>query len=236
MNLSIDIGNTFTKAAIFDNKKIVNFQERLDFQEVADLCKTYSLNKIMICDVANKSDELIALLPKNINIQKLSHKTPLPIANLYETPETLGMDRLAAVVGAYSLNPNQNCIVIDAGSCITYDFISAKGEYLGGSISLGLQMRFKALHEFTAKLPLLQPSSNLKIEYIGKTTEQAIQSGVINGLLHEMNNIIDHHEFLNGTSNIFICGGDAEFFAQRIDRVQIVIQTLLLQGLNELIA
>jgi type III pantothenate kinase len=145
------------------------------------------------------------------------------------------MDRLAAVIGAYSLRPKQNCIVIDAGSCITYDFISAKGEYLGGSISLGLRMRFRALHEFTAKLPLLEPTNDLDIEYIGKSTEHAIQSGVINGFLHEINNIIDHHEFLNGVGNVLICGGDADFIAQRIDRNSEIVQTLLLQGLNELI-
>ncbi len=244
MNLCIDIGNSFIKIAIFEDKNLVLFQERLEYQDITKICETYTIHKIMICDVANKIDILLNYIPKNSsiqksNIQKLSFQTPLPITNLYETPQTLGMDRLAAVLGAYSLFRGQNCMIIDAGSCITYDFLSATGEYYGGSISLGLKMRFRALNEFTAKLPLLSPSNAIEIVEIGKTTEEAIQSGVIHGFLYEIDAIIAN--FTNKYTNdahetqVLLCGGDADFLHKRLKAKTQVLPTLLLNGLNELI-
>lgn len=232
MNLAIDLGNSFAKVAIFESKNLVDFQERLDFQAINNLLKTYPIDKILLCDVANRGNELIAYLNTDLPVNQLSHTTPLPIKNLYETPQTLGMDRLAAVMGAYFLFPNTACIIIDAGSCITYDYLSAKGEYLGGSISLGLQMRFRALHEFTAKLPLLKPTESLTVNQIGKTTAQAIESGVVNGFLHEIEAIIEEYIFKNKPVKILLCGGDANFIGNRIKHKNIIIPTLLLQGLN----
>ncbi len=243
MNLCIDIGNSFIKIAIFEHKNLVLFQERLDYQDITKICETYPIHKIMVCDVANKIEPLLSHIsthiPKNISIQKLNFQTQLPITNLYETPQTLGMDRLAAVLGAYSLFRGQNCMIIDAGSCITYDFLSATGVYYGGSISLGLAMRFRALHEFTAKLPLLSPSNALEITQIGKTTEEAMQSGVIHGFLYEIDAIIANftNKYANDTqkNQVLICGGDADFLHKRLKSKTQVLPTLLLNGLNELI-
>lgn len=239
MNLCIDIGNSFIKIAIFEDKNLVLFQERLEYQDITKICETYPIHKIMICDVANKIDILLDYISisKNISIEKLNFQTPLPITNLYETPQTLGMDRLAAVLGAYSLFRGQNCMIIDAGSCITYDFLSATGEYYGGSISLGLKMRFRALHEFTAKLPLLSPSNAIEIVEIGKTTEEAIQSGVIHGFLYEIDAIIaNFNNKYTDETQILLCGGDADFLHKRLKAKTQVLPTLLLSGLNELIA
>jgi type III pantothenate kinase len=232
MNLAIDCGNTYSKVAVFDKENLITFQERLDFQAISNLTHAYPIDKILICDVANRSHELLTHLNTSIPTHQLTYQTPLPIKNLYETPQTLGMDRLAAVIGAYFLFPQTACIVIDAGSCITYDYLSSKGEYLGGSISLGLQMRFRALHEFTAKLPLLKPSEALQVNQIGKTTAQAIESGVVNGFLHEIEAIIEEYIFKNKPVKILLCGGDANFIGERIKHRNTVMPTLLLQGLN----
>jgi type III pantothenate kinase len=159
-------------------------------------------------------------------VMVLDENTPLPIQNNYKTPKTLGKDRLAAVIGAYFLEKQtikQPTLVIDAGTCITFDFINTeskiKGIYEGGSISLGLQMRFKALNQFTAKLPLFEPNEKLPTP-IGKSTEEAMQSGVQFGLLSEIKGIIDFYQnqisINNNTNkelhtklNIVVCGGDA---------------------------
>ena len=235
MNLCIDSGNSFMKIAIFENTTLILFQERVTHSQVKQLCEEYPIEQLMICDVSNTYDTVVAYLPKHIPIQKLTYQTPLPITNLYETPQTLGMDRIAAVLGAYALYPNQACLVIDAGSCITYDFLSAEREYCGGSISLGLQMRFKALHEFTAKLPLLTPSVSDFPAQLGKNTEQAIKSGVINGLLYEIDAIIASYTQKYGNVQVLFCGGDAPFLHARVQAKTEVHNLLLLQGLHQVL-
>jgi len=167
---------------------------------------------------SNLSSKKIATNSKVISVILLDENTPLPIQNNYKTPKTLGKDRLAAVIGAYFLQKNLikvPTLVIDAGTCITFDFINtnsnlSKAIYEGGSISLGLQMRFKALHHFTAKLPLLEADEKLPTP-IGKSTQEAIQSGVQYGLIAEIKGIIDFYQNKSNTKlTIIICGGDAK--------------------------
>lgn len=187
--------------------------------------KIGSTSKLII--KSNSDSKKIATEHQTSNVLLLDENTPLPIQNKYKTPKTLGKDRLAAVIGAYFLNKTtlkQPTLVIDAGTCITFDFIDTneiesnqkQAVYQGGSISLGLQMRFKALNHFTAKLPLFEPNENLPIP-IGKSTEEAIQSGVQFGLIAEIKGIIDFYQnqiLLNQNRNkeltIVVCGGDAQ--------------------------
>ena len=158
----------------------------------------------------------------------------LPIQNLYSTPETLGVDRIAAVCGAQTTFPNEKCLVIDMGSCITYDYLNEKGEYHGGSISPGLNMRFKAVHTFTAKLPLVKPLADPAL--IGTTTASNIQSGVINGLTEEIKGIISLYQHKFGNIRVILCGGDAHFFENKLKGVIFAIPELVLIGLNSILS
>ncbi|MFY7787430.1 MAG: type III pantothenate kinase [Thermoflexibacteraceae bacterium] len=234
MKLLIDIGNTFVKIGFFENNLLGKVAERLTMSAAIALLKNTTPETVVLCDVANKAAELLPYLPQNSAVQQLSYQTKVPIQNLYETPQTLGMDRLAAVLGAYHLFPNKNCLVIDAGSCITYDFLTATGSYLGGAISLGLQLRFRALHEYTAKLPLLQ-ATDQTLTPIGKNTTTAIQSGVIVGLTEEIKGFTRYYEQNFGELQVIFCGGDAQFLAAQLPHSNATVQPyLLLYGLATL--
>ncbi|WP_291721061.1 type III pantothenate kinase [Bernardetia sp.] len=193
----------------------VRKNEEVEFAFVEELqADLSSSSKLIIKSTSDK--ERVATKDKQISVVVLDENTPLPIRNEYKTPKTLGKDRLAAVIGAYFLNEEfayKPTLVIDAGTCITYDFINLvqnEGIYEGGSISLGLQMRFKALNHFTANLPLFEPQETLPTP-VGKTTEGAMQSGVQFGLMAEIKGIIDFYQKSGKEElNIVVCGGDAK--------------------------
>lgn len=152
MNLIIDIGNTVAKVAVFKNKDIVEvfYDSNQTLDSLPGICAEYAVEKAIVATVIDLNERVSARLEQlSVPLLRLNEKTPLPVDNLYETPETLGYDRMAAVVGAYEQFPGKDILVIDAGTCITYEFIDAAGRYHGGNISPGVQMRFKALHEFT---------------------------------------------------------------------------------------
>jgi type III pantothenate kinase len=236
MIFSVDIGNTFIKIGGFEDNVLVFFAERLALDQLIFLCLKHKPTKIVVCDVAQKATNFIEALANaspalSKNILQLTWQTPLPIKNLYETPQTLGMDRLAAVLGAWRLYPNQPCLVIDAGSCVTYDLLTQDSQYAGGSISLGIRMRFRALHEFTAKLPLLEPTP-VEVDLVGKNTNSALQSGVIRGFCFEMQGIIAEYQRRFEDLQIILCGGDANFLHFHLNLPEIEVrQTLLLEGL-----
>ncbi|MBA3901755.1 MAG: type III pantothenate kinase, partial [Bacteroidetes bacterium] len=172
MNLAIDIGNTKIKAGIFSGGALLANLSGPFVDADVFIKKILAGNKIeniILSSVVNHSDELFALLASNYNFVYLSNTTKLPFKNKYATPETLGNDRLSSIAGAYAAYHGQNVLVIDAGTCIKCDFISEAGEYLGGSISPGIQMRYNALHTFTQKLPNLNPVEN-QPSLIGDTT------------------------------------------------------------------
>jgi type III pantothenate kinase len=158
-----------------------------------------------------------------------THKTAIPLKNLYGTPETLGCDRLAAAVGASALFPATNCMIIDCGTAITIDFVGQGGEFLGGNISPGLQTRFNALHTATGKLPLGQFTD--APQAIGTSTDTAIAAGVLQGARYEIEGYIEQ----NAPSNIIFTGGDALFFAKHIKSSIFVVFNLILTGLNKVI-
>jgi type III pantothenate kinase len=163
----------------------------------------------------------------------LDHKLPLPIKNNYGTPETLGVDRIAAVCGAQQIFPFQNCLVIDAGTCVTFDIIDKDGVYYGGAISPGMHMRFKAVHTFTARLPLISPVPEAKL--IGDSTETSIQSGVINGMAAEMVGIIQRYQVKFNDLRVILCGGDTLFFENKLKASIFASPELVLVGLNSIL-
>ena len=163
MNLIIDIGNTLIKFALFKGQTLL-FQGKGNLADFKSFLTNKSCKNAIISSVV-KGDEVNQLVESH-NVEKLielSHKTKIPVNNTYKTPKTLGDDRLANVIGANSLYPNKNVLVIDAGTCIKFDAISGKGEYFGGAISPGLEMRFKALNHFTGKLPLIEAKNRIKL-------------------------------------------------------------------------
>jgi len=233
MNLIIDIGNTQTKYAIFQEGEMLEFcvSQTQDITLIEDWQKTYlDINAAIVSSVQGKpTDFLDKLEPKFEKLIFFDQNTPTALTNLYESKETLGYDRLAACVGANSLYPNTNLLVIDAGTAITFDFVSDANEYLGGTISPGLSMRFKALNSFTKKLPLLKQSDSFNL--IGKNTEQAIIAGVQNSLLFEIDSYINQLIEKHPKAKIFLTGGDADFIYSKLKAKVLCDKLLLLNGL-----
>lgn len=234
MNLVIDAGNTFVKVAFIDNNEIVcvkNIDYEYFTRDVLGLKHEIGdVENIMVSSVSHFKPSTIKNIFPDKKIRFLDHKTQLPFKNMYKTPSTLGVDRIALVASAVKRFPNKNALVIDAGTCITYDFVNSKKEYFGGSIAPGLQMRYKSLAHYTAKLPLLSPK--LPKELIGNSTENAIHSGVCTGLIAEIEGIIK--KFSNNYEGlvVILTGGDANFLSKRLKSGIFVDQNFLLYGLG----
>lgn len=190
MNLCIDQGNSRTKVALMtDDGKIIKDLSYKQFSsaDVERLFDLYEITDSIISSVVNIEAAIVNTLNRRSqHFVLFDHMTPVPIVNKYESPETLGQDRLAAAVGAKSLCPNENLLIIDCGSAITYDFVSAEGEYMGGNIAPGLKMRFTILQRMTKKLPLVDVDENELIPLFGKNTRDAIAAGVIRGVAYEV--------------------------------------------------
>ena len=163
----------------------------------------------------------------------LTHLLPLPIQIKYKTPKTLGVDRIAAVCGAIDIFPNKDSLVIDAGTAITYDFVDRQGNYEGGAISPGIEMRFEALHTFTERLPLVTKTGDLPL--IGSSTETCIRSGVLNGAIAEMEGIIINYKQLYPDLGVVLCGGDSLFFENKLKPTIFAAPDLVLSGLNRIL-
>ena len=212
-NLVIDIGNTFTKFAIFEGNKIL-FADQFedagnDFFE--NLLNKYTIKRAIISTVKSENGLWQTSLANNIEVVYFNRGMTNGINNHYKTPETLGLDRLAALIGAKYLYPEKNALIIDGGTCITYDWIDFEGNYYGGSISPGLNMRYKALNHYTSGLPLVGSSNDFN-ENFGNNTLSAIQSGVQNGIKYELEGFINNYKNNNQDFNIILSGGDSIFF------------------------
>lgn len=237
MNLVIDIGNTRIKYSLCTPEEVIKTVS-VDFISpalVSALKQEYSeLQNVILSSVRNYSPALKSALAEQFEtFIELDHSTPLPIENCYESKETLGKDRIAAVVGAFHLYPNSNVLVIDAGTAITYDLLSAEGKYLGGNISPGLEMRFKALSHFTGKLPKVE-QGEFK-ELIGKTTEQAIRAGVQHGIEYEVERAIASFKENYNNLKVIMTGGDADFFDKSLKNSFFVHFNLTSIGLNRIL-
>lgn len=232
MNLCLDLGNTFGKACIDEPGKPPVYQRQLSDEALRLLIRQYHPENIIYCDVRGTAAELIASAGFRGHLLRLTHELPIPLKNCYQTPQTLGMDRLAAALGAWAQFPGQHTLVIDAGTCITYDFVTAAAEFMGGIIAPGLQMRLKAMHTFTARLPLITYDFSEKPPLIGQNTTDAMLSGAFNGLAAEINGIISHYQTIFGRFNILLTGGDALFFDKSIKEANFVNENVVLDGLK----
>ncbi len=236
MNIAIDIGNTRTKVAVFkQNQMIYNEIIKDDYliEKLTEITTKYTCKNAIISTVGKDKKNLTETLSKKMRVLKMSHLLKIPFKNLYATPKTLGVDRIALIAGTHKEFPNKNVLVIDAGTCITYDFINAENEYLGGGISPGIEMRYKALNHFTEKLPLLTQTDEKTL--IGDTTKTSIHSGVINGVINEIDGIIDQYKAEFKDLTIVLTGGSGNFLAKRIKNTIFAKSFLLLKGLNHIL-
>jgi type III pantothenate kinase len=232
MNLVIDSGNTRFKAASFIGDRMVEKYIFSGKAELKDFLNHQTFTCALISSVSAEEDELLNWVQADKKYL-LKHTLPMPIRIKYKTPETLGVDRLAAVCGARELFAEKNCLAIDAGTCITYDFLDDENNYWGGAISPGLAMRFKAMHTFTKRLPLV--SSIEKEELIGNSTESCLRSGVLNGALAEMEGIITKYKNLYPDLGVVLCGGDFSYFENNLKPTIFAAPDLVLSGLNRIL-
>ena len=236
MNLIIDIGNTVAKLAVFDDDNLLEvfYDSNQTLESLPAVCGKYPLSRAVVATVIELNETVenrLKSLP--VSLLQLDSTTPLPIKNLYETPQTLGYDRIAAVVGAYQNFPGRDILVIDAGTCITYEFIDSLGQYHGGNISPGVQMRFKALHQFTSKLPLI--SAEGRMTQLGKNTETAIRMGVLQGVEYEMLGYIETMRHKYPELLVFLTGGDEFSFDTNLKSIIFADRFLVLKGLNRIL-
>ena len=240
MHLVIDLGNTAAKVAVFSASEMLVMRtvNAVTVAEIDQLAEEFpKINRVILSSVVNHDPALEDRLRQHWPLVVLDHTTEIPIINEYDTPETLGRDRLAAAIGAHALYPNDNVLVIDCGTCIKYDLATSDGRYLGGAISPGLDMRFKALHTFTDQLPLVtNPGSQPSL--MGASTAASISSGVINGALAEVKGTIESYEARFQQLTTVFTGGDANRLrpAELSGKKRIfALPNLVLQGLNAIL-
>jgi len=232
MNLILDIGNSRTKLAVFDGKTKVS-SARIDSLDRESFEKSISnlvFDKVIISSVRIVPNFITDIFSsQGVFIHILSYKSKLPFEIQYKTPDTLGTDRIAALAGAFNLFPDENILIIDAGTAITYDFL-IKGIYKGGNISPGINIRLKALHNFTDKLPLVSIDEDFNSP--GQTTHDAILSGVINGTIYEINEYIRTFKKEHINNKIILTGGNSEYINTKLNEQIICIPDLVNEGLN----
>jgi len=237
MNLIIDIGNTRVKLAVYEENSCLNkfiiLKEKF-LKKVKKILKEYpKIKKGIISSVDFFSREEENELKQLVKLTVVSTSMKLNYKNLYATPKTLGLDRIALIAAAADQHKEENVLVIDAGTCITFDFLNSKNEYLGGAISPGLTTRYEALHNLTAKLPLLKPKDS--DFFIGNTTESSIHSGVINGTINEIDGVIQQYQSSYKDLTVILTGGDTNFLAKRLKSSIFANSNFLLEGLNHLL-
>ena len=232
MFLCIDCGNTRTKANIYTQmgELVARSQHKhLRASWLQKIFDAYPIQAAILCSVVAHDSDAVVCLEKNAPLITLSHTISLPVTLAYLTPETLGRDRIAVVCGAHSLYPNENILVIDAGTCIKYDFLDANATHQGGSIAPGIGMRLKAMHQFTAKLPLVerQPIG----DFIGRNTETALLTGGQLGAAMEVEGFIAQYKKHFGEMRVLLTGGDAPFIQQHTLGETEHLPHLLMSGL-----
>lgn len=236
MNLVIDIGNSTVKLAIFEEDVLTHVvvDDGQSMDGLSNLLAEYTIDKGIVATVVDICPDTLEKLAKlSFPVLWLDKDTPLPVINLYETPDTLGYDRIAAAIGAYEQFPEKDILVIDAGTAITYEFIDAKGQYHGGNISPGVYMRFKALKQYTSRLPLVGPEG--LILPMGKDTETAIRSGVMKGVEYEIQGYIMSLRHKYPELLVFLTGGDEFSFDSKLKNIIFADRFLVLKGLNRIL-
>ena len=230
--IAIDIGNTRIKAGVFENNVLENVFRFEGIEGLISYCENLP-NEVSIIISCVTNDDLGSFYRRFAKLLVLDFNTKVPIIMKYKTPETLGNDRLAASVGAWSLFTQKNTLIIDSGTAIKYDFVNSNGEYLGGSIAPGVEMKFKALNHFTGKLPLIEKIKSFHLT--GDSTETALLSGVMFGTLMEMQGFIDAYSEKNENIQVIMTGGDHTYFADRLKGAIFAEPDLVLKGLFEIL-
>lgn len=242
-HLILDIGNTRTKAAVVREREILHqyVADGLEKLDLEGICDTFRVDKA-IASVVGRKPDFASLLPTCLlpGFHLLSHESRLPITIDYDTPQTLGMDRVAAVIGARQLCENSPIVVVDAGSCITIDLLDKTDCYRGGAILPGLQMRFKALNHYTAALPLVELDDgeldgSIATPSVGKSTRASIVAGVCNAALFEIEGFINDYHKRWPDIKLFLTGGNAVFFAKRLFFPNFASPSLLTIGLDKIL-
>lgn len=232
--LCIDIGNSRTKLAIFENDNIIFKDTFPKFSEkkATELLEQYLPDCTILSSTAKENENLIKLLLSQKNFIRLSAQTPLPFKNEYSTPQTLGLDRIALAAASVSLHPGKNILAIDAGTCITIDFTTADGIYKGGSIHPGIKMRLKAMHHFTGRLPLLTPDT--AEEFTGNSTRACMMAGAVKGAATEIDGFISHYLTQFPDLIVVLTGGDADIFFSMLKNKIFALPDLVLLGLQKI--
>jgi len=232
VSLCIDFGNTNFKAAIFQSDRLVERYQFKEAEALATLHKLISLynpQKSILSSVVNHGEDIVNLLKESTSYLNLDLQTKLPFLNAYGSPETLGHDRIALVAALSRHYPGENSLVICIGTCITYNFLATNNAFRGGSISPGVDLRLRAMNEFTDKLPLIPREGHLSL--LGYDTETSMRSGAINGVAAEIDGMIEHYEQQYGRINAVLTGGDAPFFESRLKKKIFADTNFLFKGL-----
>lgn len=238
--LVIDWGNTTVKTGWFNGSTLLDLRRYNSPDDLLTHLVGQPPMPIIVSSTSRSVEGIKSrLTAMGSEVWVLDSQTPVPIRKAYDTPHTLGADRVAAAVGALALFPGRDCLVLDLGTCLTADFVDSEGVFQGGLISPGLQMRLIAMHEQTARLPLINfKPGELSLEWprlTAKNTQQAMQSGVVNGLLFEMNGIIDTYRQEQPETAVVLCGGDASSFESRLKGPIFAVPELVLIGLNRIL-
>ncbi len=232
-SVAIDWGNTRLKAGVFADTQLVHKETNLTPRQLGEWVKEQAPHHLIVSSVQEDAapwTDAMTVPGKKIY---LTNRLDLPITLDYETPHTLGVDRIAAACGAIQIFPGTHCLVIDAGTCITYDWIDDTHCFRGGAIAPGAAMRFQAMHTFTARLPLVEMTNQVALT--GKSTITSMQSGVINGMLAEIQGIIDRYLTLYPHLKVVLCGGDAQLFENQLKPPIFAAPDLVLTGLNRIL-
>ncbi|MBL7871978.1 MAG: type III pantothenate kinase [Cyclobacteriaceae bacterium] len=230
MNLVVDAGNTRFKVGAFDHTQLIRKEFFTHEMDLKKFIEENSYDHILVSSVKFDPAEILSWSSSIGKKIVLTSSLQLPIKLAYATPYTLGVDRIAAACGAMLLFPNRDCLVIDAGTCINYEFVDCHKIYHGGAISPGISMRFEAMHAFTSKLPLVTSVSESNL--IGDSTESCMQSGVMNGVLAEVTEIIQRYKDLYPEIHVILSGGDHSFFEKNLKHPIFVAPDLVFNGLN----
>ncbi|MEZ4779707.1 MAG: type III pantothenate kinase [Flavobacteriaceae bacterium] len=237
MKLIVDVGNSFIKLAVFNKDSLVERRviAKEDFKmSVNELIQIFSkLERAIVSAVGSFSESNLFFLEKQMIVHILSSNSKIPFSNTYATPKTLGVDRIALVSAAAKQFPNKNVLIIDAGSCITYDVLNSNNEYLGGAISPGISMRYKAMNSFTSKLPLLE--ATIPKDIIGTTTQSSMDVGVIQGVVNEIEGFVSLYKTHFSDLTTILTGGDLHFLRDSIKNDIFALPNFLLEGLNHIL-
>jgi len=237
MHLVIDQGNTVCKLAFFDEKdELVGMETcpELSVDILGKVFKTFDIQAVILSSVKTLRQEVTDYIQSKVSpFIWLNHETPLPIKNAYKTPQTLGLDRIAAAVGAWTLQPGKTLLIVDVGTAVTYDLVSDDGTFMGGNIAPGMWLRLKSLHQHTDKLPLTEPEMDFKM--LGEDTQTAIRSGVMQGMVYEIEGYYKDLQQTYPNLFAFLTGGDLIYFDGKLKNSIFACKNLVIIGLNRIL-